>query len=263
MFISEVRIENFRLFGEKEHAFVLHLRPGLTALVGENDTGKTAVIDALRLAFGTRDQEFFRIDESDFHQPPDGAERRTTILIQCRFDNLTHSDIEAFIEYLSYEDRSTAKAPILYVNWNATASRRKVGHRHFTAVEVRSGQAGDGPQFDNEARALLYSTYLRPLRDAERSLSAGRGSRLSQILQHTKEIREHGRDYDPQMEPPADPRTLSVLGIGDYANALLGDHQGIQSARNRLNTDYLKNLSFSGDQLQGLVSVSGTKGDAD
>ena len=55
MYISEIRIENFRCFGEGEDRFVLPLRLGLTALVGENDTGKTAVIDALRFALGTRD----------------------------------------------------------------------------------------------------------------------------------------------------------------------------------------------------------------
>jgi len=262
VYLSELYIENFRIFGECERALVLPLRPGLTALVGENDTGKTAVIDALRFALGTRDQEFFRIDEADFHQPQDGTARRTKIWIRCKFDELSLQDIAAFVECLTYEDRGTATTPVLYVNWKAAVVARKVGQRRFTAVEVRSGQAGDGPQFDTEARILLCANYLRPLRDAQRALSAGRGSRLSQILQHTKEIKEHGHDYDPRMDPPSDPRTLSVLGIGDYANALLGDHQGVRSARNRLNTDYLKNLSFSGDQLQGSVSVSGTKGDA-
>jgi len=53
MFISKIKIENFRLFGSGDHAFVLSLNPGLTALVGENDAGKTAVIDALRLVLGT------------------------------------------------------------------------------------------------------------------------------------------------------------------------------------------------------------------
>jgi putative ATP-dependent endonuclease of OLD family len=262
VFLSELQIENFRVFGDHEQAFVLPLRPGLTALVGENDTGKTAVIDALRLALGTRDQEFFRIDEADFHQPPDGSARRTEIRIRCKFDGLSPQDIAAFVEYLTYEDRDNAKAQVLYVNWKAAAVAKGAGQRHFTDVEVRSGQAGDGPKFDAGARILLYGTYLRPMRDAERALSAGRGSRLSQILQHSKEIKEHGQDYDPKKGPPPDPRTLSVLGIGDYANALLGDHRGVQSAQNRLNTEYLKNLSFSGDQLQGSIRVSGSTGDA-
>jgi putative ATP-dependent endonuclease of the OLD family len=103
MFLSELYIENFRIFGDNEHALVLPLRPGLTALVGENDTGKTAIIDALRLALGTRDQEFFRINDADFHQPPDSTAPRTEIRIRCKFDGLARADIAAFIEYLTYE----------------------------------------------------------------------------------------------------------------------------------------------------------------
>jgi putative ATP-dependent endonuclease of OLD family len=75
MFLSQLRIENFRAFGEGKDALTIRFNPGLTAIVGENDTGKTAVIDALRLALGTRDQEYFRVDENDFHQPSDGSAR--------------------------------------------------------------------------------------------------------------------------------------------------------------------------------------------
>lgn len=261
MFFAELRIENFRMYGEKEEAFVLPLRPGLTALVGENDAGKTVVIDALRLALGTRDQEFFRVEETDFHQPADGAPRRAEIRIRCKFDDLNRQDKAAFAEHLTYEHRGATTVPVIYLNWKATVAARNAGQRRFTSVEIRSGQAGDGPQFVPEVRNLLCATYLRPLRDAERALSAGRGSRLSQILQYSKEITEYGQDYDPEGGLPADPRDLSVLGIGDYANALLADHQGVKNARDRLNANFLSNLSFSGDQLQGSISVSGSKRD--
>jgi len=262
MYLAEVRIENFRMFGEGENALVLPLQPGLVALVGENDSGKTAIIDAIRLALGTRDQEFFRLEDNDFHQPLDGSPRRSEIRIRCKLKDLSHQDQGAFAEYLSYEGEGTTNVPVLYLNWKAAIVAKAAGQRRFTAVEIRSGKAGDGPQFEPAARFLLCSTYLRPLRDAERALSAGRGSRLSQILQHTREVREHGQDYDPRAGALTDPHTLSVLGIGDYVNALLGNHQGIQNAQNRLNTSYLKNLSFSGDRLQGAISVSGSKGDS-
>lgn len=258
MFLSELRIENFRMYGEKEKALVLPLRPGLTALVGENDAGKTTIIDALRLALGTRDQEFFRVEEADYHQPADGESRRTEIRIRCKFDDLNQEDEAAFIEYITYENKGADR--VLYVNWKAVAKNR--GYRRFTSVEVRSGKAGDGPQLDSEARDLLRTTYLRPLRDAERALAAGRSSRLSQILQHTKQITECGQDYDPERNSPADPRDLSILGIGDYANALLGSHEGVKSVRDRLNREFLGPLSFSGDQLQSSISVVGSRQDA-
>jgi putative ATP-dependent endonuclease of OLD family len=261
VFLAELRIENFRIFGEGEQALVLALKPGLTALVGENDTGKTAIIDALRLALGTRDQEFFRIEDSDFHLPPGGTERRNEIRIHCKFEDLTLPDKGAFSEHLTYEERSGSKVPVLYVNWKAVVAPPTARQRRFTSIEARSGKAVDGPQFDQAAKALLCSTYLRPLRDAERAMSSGRGSRLSQILQYTTEIRDYGQPYDHGKGPPDDLSTLSVLGVGDYANALLSGHKGIQTASTNLNTKYLERLSFSSDKLEGRISVSGPEGD--
>jgi putative ATP-dependent endonuclease of OLD family len=259
MFLAELRIENFRIFGEGQDALTLSLKPGLTALVGENDTGKTAIMDAIRFVLGTRDQEFMRIEESDFHQPPNGASRKNEIKVRCKFADLSLPDIAAFTEYLTYEAKNDATIPVLYINWRAVSGFK--GSRRFTAVETRSGRAADGPSLDPESKVLLCATYLRPLRDAERSLSAGRSSRLSHILQHTKEIKEHGSGYDPT-NPPTDLSTLSVLGIADFANALLGQNTGIRNARERLNNDFLKELSFHGNTLEGYILVSGSKGDA-
>lgn len=261
MLLTELRIENFRMFGEGKNALVLPVRPGLTALIGENDAGKTAVIDALRLALGTRDQEMIRIDEDDFHQASDGS-RSAEIRIRCKFEKLTRQQLATFLEHLTYEDENGTRVPVLYVNWKATETARGTSQRRSMTFETRSGKAGDGPQIDRECRAFLRSTYLRPLRDAERELASGRGSRLSQILQNTKEVKEYGEDYDPEKGPPKELAKLSVLGIGRLADELLSNHEGIQAARKRLNDQFLKPLSFSGSPLEGHISVSGSRGDA-
>ena len=88
----------------------------------------------------------------------------------------------------------------------------------------------------NPADGDLHAT----LRHAEREMSAGRGSRLSQILQHTKEIKSKGRIFtNHTTNPMPDPKTLSVLGLGDYANYLLGESEGIKTTRDKLHNDYL------------------------
>lgn len=255
MYISELKIENFRLFGEGENAALLRLRPGLTAIVGENDSGKTAFVDALRLALGTRDQEHFRINDDDFHCPAKGAQSKV-IRIRCRFAGLTRSDAGAFAEYLTYEEYKGSRVPVIYLNWKALATERRARHRPYISVEVRSGVEADGPFFDPESRNLLCATYLRPLRDAERALSAGRGSRLSQILQYTDDIATVGVPYDHVAGPPADPTALSILGVGDFANALLKNHVGLAGARDRLNREYLNSLSFAGSDLSGEIGVA-------
>jgi putative ATP-dependent endonuclease of OLD family len=50
MFLAEVYAENFRIFGSEEDGHHLHLvlSPGLNVIVGENDSGKSAMIDAIR-----------------------------------------------------------------------------------------------------------------------------------------------------------------------------------------------------------------------
>ncbi|MCB1867902.1 MAG: AAA family ATPase [Gammaproteobacteria bacterium] len=262
MYIAELSIENFRCFGDGDRKFILPMNAGLTALVGENDTGKTAVIDALRFLLGTRDQEYFRVEDEDFHWPAEAQERRTEIRIRCKFDSLTAHDKGAFAEYLTYVERDGQTEAVLYVNWTAKDSAGTRGTRRFVSVELRSGKTGDGPPLDAEARNLLRATYLRPLRDAERAMASGRGSRLSQILQHTKEVRESGADYDKAADDQPDPDALSVLGVGDYASALLENREGIKKARKRLNEDYLKPLSFIGDDLSGHIRVNAS-GDKD
>lgn len=260
MYIAELKIANFRCFGAGANKLTLPLKAGLTALVGENDTGKTAIIDALRFVLGTRDQEYNRIQESDFHHAPGGDERASEMNIRCKFMGLTGRDKGAFAEYLTYVEEGGNRDAVLYVSCTAKKISGARGSRRLISVEVRSGENGDGPSLDPEARNLLRATYLRPLRDAERAMAAGRGSRLSQILQHTREIRDIGEDFDPGVDAP-DAEKLSVLGVGDYASALLRGREGVKKARNRLNEDYLAPLSFTGNDLMADIDVhtSGNK----
>lgn len=262
MYISKIEIENFRCFGEGEKKFVLPLSPGLTALLGENDAGKTAVIDALRFIFGTRDQEYYRVQDSDFHWPDGSAERRKDIRICCRLDGLSLEEQGAFAEFLTYVDGGSEPTVALYVHWTAKDKSGARSGRRMVFSEVRTGKNGDGPALDVEARELLRSTYLRPLRDAERALSTGRGSRLSEILKSTRQVIEVGADYNPKANSAPNVADLSLLGIGDYSSALIGEHEGIRHARQILNETYLKPLSFAGDSLEGQISV-GRQGDRD
>jgi putative ATP-dependent endonuclease of the OLD family len=260
VYISEIRIENFRLFGAGEQAFVLSLKPGLTALVGENDAGKTAVVDALRFVLGTRDQESLRVETTDFHEPP-GGDRAEQISIRLTFKKLTIPDRAAFVEYLTFLPAVEGSETCLFITWFARRNTNEGVTRRTLPPEIRAGVNGDGPSLDAAARSLLTATYLRPLRDAERAMSAGRGSRLSQILQHTKEIKETGVAFDPKAMP-ADPNTLSVLGLGDYASFLLSGSEGVKEARKKLSEEFLKPLSFTNDLLDARIAVSGSRDDS-
>ena len=255
MYLSTITIERFRCFGEESSRFELPLRRGLTAVVGENDAGKTAVIDALRFVLGTTDQEWYRLEDTDFHEG--GTPRE--IRIVCKFEGLSARDKSAFVEYLTYGEQGDEE-PVLYANWTASDTGGAHRGRHYWRVEVRSGKDGDSPSMAPEVRELLRATYLRPLRDAEQALSAGRGSRLSQVLHHTEQIKAVGIDYNPNVD--TDPKNLNVLGIGDLANALLEKQQGIADTRTKIDK-HLKGLSLSGDCIKSSIKVSGATASPD
>jgi putative ATP-dependent endonuclease of OLD family len=255
MHLCGLRISNFRCFGDGEKSFTLNLKPGLTAIVGENDAGKTAVIDALRFALGTTDQEWYRLEDEDFHR--NGEDISPQITIQCKF-LLQPNETGAFIEYLTYS-KDGNEAPLLYVNWTAKETGERRRGKPNRRVEVCSGKNGDGPSFAPEVRELLWATYLKPLRDADQALSAGRGSRLSQILSSTKQVSASGVEYIK--DEVVEPGKLSVRGIGDYANDLLEDHDGVKLARGAVD-QHLKSFTLKGDDAESRIRVGAIVGKA-
>ena len=53
MYLSLLQIKNFRCFDGNEHSITF--KKGLNVLVGENDSGKSAIMDAIKLVLGTTD----------------------------------------------------------------------------------------------------------------------------------------------------------------------------------------------------------------
>ncbi len=253
MHLSELIIENFRIFGDEGDgkSLRLPLRPGLNILAGENDSGKTAIVDAIRNVLWTTSFEYHRLSEDDFHVTRSG--RATSLRICCVFANLSSHDAARFLEWLSVDDEGN---PALHVTLQAT--RLEEGDsgrgRRNPAITVRSGKKADGPAIDGEIREFLRATYLRPLRDAEDELAAGKGSRLSQILRSHPDFKDEGvSDFDPA-KPTEEPKTL--VGIMHQAELRIADNEVIQATKQRLNDDYLNQLSIGEETLCGSIGVA-------
>ena len=103
MYLSVLKLENFRQFGQANHGLEVAFNPGVTALVGENDAGKTAVIDAIRYVLQTRDAEYLKLQLEDFHIDDSGAQA-STITLRCTLDGLSKAELGAFAEYVTYMD---------------------------------------------------------------------------------------------------------------------------------------------------------------
>jgi len=257
MYLSKITIENFRCFGSGQDKLELRLNKGLTALVGENDGGKTAVIDALRFVLGTTDQEWQRLEDEDYNADADPSEIR----IACKFEELNEHDKRTFVEFLTYGE-NPGDEPVVYVNWTVENKGEIRRGRLYRRPEIRSGKNGNGPTIPPERREFLRATYLRPLRNAARALTAGRGSRLSEVLAKTKRIGAPDQvstlpeDFDlSNVLSDKAISQLGVLDIGLITNKLLKQQQGIGDAKSRINK-HLEELTIRGDEVKSEIGIS-------
>ena len=69
MHLAKLVIKNFRKLKHAELSF----QPGLNVLVGGNNVGKTAVVDALRALLAGHDEPYPRFGEEDVHRPKGGT----------------------------------------------------------------------------------------------------------------------------------------------------------------------------------------------
>ena len=203
MIVAELKIYNFRQFESVNNkpGLQISFHKGLNALIGENDSGKTAVIDALKLVLLTQSNEYIRPSDEDFYKPV-GEDACSEFKINCTISGFTQNEAKNFIEYLSFNQMENGIEYTLELHYRAW----KEGHKIYQ--ELRVGDIDDGISLDGKARELLKAVYLKPLRDAEREMRSGRGSRISQILLNHpvfKDKKEHAvldifRDANKRIE---------------------------------------------------------------
>ena len=105
MHLKRIRSANFRAFGTDEHELDWELNPGLNILVGENDSGKTSVVDAIRYVLWTTSYEFIRLFETDFHIS--GSARAQSLFIEATLTGLNAEQEAAVLEWLTREKDGT------------------------------------------------------------------------------------------------------------------------------------------------------------
>ncbi len=243
MHVSEIHASGFRCFGP-ETPLSLKLQRGLNILVGPNDSGKTAIIDAPRFVLWTRGDDFLRLEPGDFHVKPDGT-RVNELFIRCTFESLSPNEEARFLEWCSNE------AGTLRLHVCLRASLRKgTGGGESIITQYRAGKSADGLPLEGDLREYLRSTYLRPLRDAERDLRSGRRSRLSRILGALPAMASQATEAQPG-QPPT---------LRDTMNRADSDVEGnpaVQTVQQSVNTTYLNDLSFANDPLAATLGLGG------
>ena len=174
MYLSNIKLWNFRKYGSDtfdidKPNLDLNFTEGLNVLIGENDSGKTAIIDAIKIVLKTHSYEYIKIEADDFYNNSD------RLRIELKFKGLLDKEAKNFTEWLTWDEKDLT--PILRVFYDVRRKDYKI-----LPSEVKAGADTEGYSLTAEAREYLKATYLRPLRDAENELISKRNSRLSQIL---------------------------------------------------------------------------------
>lgn len=283
MYLSELKIWNFRKFGEgekkspigeeKNPGIHLRLNSGLNLLVGENDSGKTAIIDAIKMVLFTQSYEYYRLEDEDFHIHPDLSEeeRAKELRIECIFRGFQPSEAKNFLEWIGIESDSEG-TPNYYLRV-FLIGRRENGRIYR---DLKAGSDEQGTSLDGKARDLLRIVYLRPLRDAEFELSPRRNSRLSQILyshvdfadkekhpiievvkKANGEIESFFEEKKDLESEESEEGTESEKGE-ETESGQKGETESKENGTKIVNhiNDYLKNFSSENNQLKSSISIA-------
>lgn len=217
MYISELKLWNFRKYGNVHSLHSINInKPDLSVnfnsklnvLIGENDSGKTAIIDALKHVLNTKSLDFFRLEDKDFFEDTNTGIRATELRIECIFSGISEPEAGSFLEWVGFDKEGNYDLRI----WlNSTRKDQNI------ITNIKAGQDDEGIQLDGEARENLKVTYLRPLRDALSELTPGYKSRLAQILKgHEifKDLKdEHGDKVKHVLEEKAQAANDQIKGF--------------------------------------------------
>lgn len=189
MYLSKIKLWNFRKYGCDGELDLTRpnlevpFSKGINILVGENDSGKTAIIDAIKLVLKTHAMEWICVESTDFYI---GSKQ---LRIELYFDDLDVDIASRFTEWLSWKEGSDL--PYLRLVYKA-----QILHDRIIPSDVTAGAAEAGKVLDVAAREYLKCTYLKALRDASGELTARRNSRISQILRgHELFQKQEGEEH--------------------------------------------------------------------
>ena len=205
MHVERLDIEGFRNCCES-----VEFDPTLTLLLGENDAGKSNIVDALRLLLTAEPSTpRLRPQLSDFTRAPGGRRTCEEFAITVVLAGLSVVEQGRFALALS-PGEGYAKARI--------GLRARIGPDERVAW-YRCGGDFDSPDVEHRALNAVQHTYLPPLRDAARDLQPGRSNLLARLLYGlTPEQADRDR----------------LVRVAEKANSDLASHPKIRRAVDRI-----------------------------
>jgi putative ATP-dependent endonuclease of OLD family len=166
MYLRTLKLTNFRSCYDT----TVKLQPTLTLLVGENNGGKSNVVEALRLAtvpLSMRRTRFFEADDRSHGRETEAIE------LGLEFDGLTEIQRSQYYPALDFD----TGRPLYKVRFRPGETLAKRAQPTWHAGKDA------GPDSEPEKREQIRHVYLAPLRNAQQELDSANGSRLAFIIE--------------------------------------------------------------------------------
>ena len=197
MHIERLVLSGFRGFGPEPTT--IDLRPGLTAFVGTNGTGKTAVMQAMQRMFGIASEQR-RLRRQDFHIPAneDAAPAQRTFYLEAILAFLElqvggeAAAVPEFFQQMAADEAGHLKCRLrMEAVWTDEGSLEGLIEQKYWAVRA-FGAFSEADCIDLKAtdRARIQLIYVPASRDAASQVTAFLRGRLWRAINWSQAVRD-------------------------------------------------------------------------
>ena len=229
MYIEKFIIKNFRGIAD----LTLHFNKGLNVLIGENNSSKTAIIDALRicLSYGNQKKDIY-VSNTDFHiNKTTVSNVLNDIEFHLFFKIEVPQEASWFIDLLSVQEDGIQN---LHLHFRYCVENERVRYKVW-------GGANEGQAIAPEILFLLYHVHLDALRDAENHLRPFRGNLLGQLYANIQ--------IDPNAETDKEKKKEIAKKVREAVDSDDDWTQHIYKGKEKIN-EHLRETSFTNKQQQ-------------
>ncbi|WP_029007540.1 ATP-dependent nuclease [Azospirillum halopraeferens] len=199
MKIESITLHNFRCFGPKP--LTVRLAHGMTALVGANGAGKTALMHALRRMFGVTEEQR-RLVRGDFHVPAGEAtpptRRSLAIEVILAFPELedaasSTAAVPQFFHHMAADEGGVLKCRLrLEAAWEEDGTAEGAIEAKLLAIGTLAPEysADDCRDVSPRDRGRIQVVYVPATRDAASQVNALVRGRLWRAVEWSRNTRD-------------------------------------------------------------------------
>jgi putative ATP-dependent endonuclease of the OLD family len=199
MYISKVLIENYRCFGSKKE---IKLKPGVNVFIGENNSGKTTVLNALGFLFDRRGRSQLGIDDFNKNLAPSTLPPKITVSVTLSSTGKDTIEDKAIVATWLTSIGKAWEAQLIYSyhlpeedaeEFSAEIEKNKDSKDHFWKTienfqpkyvsRIYCGNEQDRRRPEPDSLDKFEMRFLKAIRDAESEMFSGTQPLLRKMLQ--------------------------------------------------------------------------------